>query len=136
MIHVVLNRSPPQGLDMPFAPLLRSFMLCSLVVLSALALANTLEQALHYIDRLFTHLHRPQDWQHTQHFLGAHASYLPALLCLLLMIGAEWLRRTHKHALEAPAFGRPARWAVYIGLVLLIVFVGDHAEQRFIYFQF
>jgi len=98
--------------------------------------ANTLEQALHYIDRLFTHLHRPQDWQHTQHFLGAHASYLPALLCLLLMIGAEWLRRTHKHALEAPAFGRPARWAVYIGLVLLIVFVGDHAEQRFIYFQF
>ena len=45
MIHVVLNRSPPQGLDMPFAPLLRFFMLCSLVVLSALALATTQAQA-------------------------------------------------------------------------------------------
>jgi hypothetical protein len=28
------------------------------------------------------------------------------------------------------------RWAVYLGIALLIVFVGDHAEQRFIYFQF
>jgi len=45
MIHVVFIRSPPQGLDMRFALLLRSFMLCCLVVLSALAFAATQAQA-------------------------------------------------------------------------------------------
>jgi hypothetical protein len=98
--------------------------------------ADSVTQAVGYIGRIFTRIHRPGDWKATAQFLGDHSSYAPALACLFLMLAAEWLRRTHKHALEAPSFGRPMRWAVYLGIALLIVFVGDHAEQRFIYFQF
>jgi alginate O-acetyltransferase complex protein AlgI len=98
--------------------------------------ADSVTQAVGYIGRIFTRVHRPGDWKATAEFLGDHSSYAPALACLFVMLAAEWLQRMHKHALEAPSFGRPMRWAVYIGLVLVIVFVGDHAEQRFIYFQF
>jgi hypothetical protein len=52
------------------------------------------------------------------------------------MILMEWRKRSHQHALEDLRMGRPGRWAVYVGIVLLIVFVGEHSEQSFIYFQF
>ena len=98
--------------------------------------AGTIGQALRYIRDMFSHLWDAAHWGRTVQYLLEHAIYGPAMACIGLLLLAEWLQRNRQHALEALAFTRPLRWSLYIGLVLLIVFVGDHADQTFIYFQF
>jgi len=54
-----------------------------------------------------------------------------------IMIIAEWLQRSRQHALEFDQLNipRPIRWAVYYGIVAIILFMGG-SQQDFIYFQF
>ncbi len=60
-----------------------------------------------------------------------------ALCCMLLVI--EWIKREHSHVLELEGNGlmryKVARWTLYVGLALAIVFT-QSAQQDFIYFQF
>jgi D-alanyl-lipoteichoic acid acyltransferase DltB (MBOAT superfamily) len=98
--------------------------------------AADIGQAFGYLGRMASGLWRTEGRAGTLDCLRDHADLLPAVACLALLVIAEWLQRTRQHALQDIAFPRAMRWAVYIGLVLLIVFVGDHAEQQFIYFQF
>ncbi len=58
---------------------------------------------------------------------------------ILLLILVEWVQRENSHALEMevdkPILSRPTRWAMYIGLIVLIFSFGG-SQQEFIYFQF
>ncbi len=98
--------------------------------------ADTLAEAVSYLGRIATHSHHAVDWTRTATFVRDHLSYVPALGCLLLLVTVEWVQRERQHALQDLRLPRAARWSLYIGLALVIVFIGDHAEQRFIYFQF
>lgn len=66
-------------------------------------------------------------------------SVRPADVAIMIsaLIAVEWLGRRHQHPLHLldRLRWRPLRWAVYYGLIALIIsFAG--AEQEFIYFQF
>lgn len=66
-------------------------------------------------------------------------SVRPADVAIMIcaLVSLEWLGRSHQHPLQLleSVRWRPVRWAVYYGLIaLLISFAG--AEQEFIYFQF
>ncbi len=54
-----------------------------------------------------------------------------------LMLAVEWVQRRQQHGLQGigRALGTPARWAVYYGLALVILYHTGR-EQTFIYFQF
>jgi len=52
-----------------------------------------------------------------------------------LLVLAEWIQRDRQHALQFEKFPVYARWAVYFGLVILILFMGGK-QETFIYFQF
>lgn len=60
-----------------------------------------------------------------------------ALCCALLAV--EWVKRNNNHVLEFAGTGlmryQWARWTLYLGLALAIVFT-QRAQQSFIYFQF
>jgi alginate O-acetyltransferase complex protein AlgI len=98
--------------------------------------ADSIGDALTYLGRIVRRSHRAIDWSRTSAFLADHATLLPAFGCLLLLVAVEWARRDRRHALEDLAAPQPVRWAIYTAIALVIVFVGDHAEQQFIYFQF
>lgn len=59
------------------------------------------------------------------------------LLVLILMLLAEWLQRERAHALDITHISsRPIRWAIYIGLIVIIVAHGHFGSANFIYFAF
>jgi D-alanyl-lipoteichoic acid acyltransferase DltB (MBOAT superfamily) len=64
---------------------------------------------------------------------GRHA--WPLLLgCGVLLV--EWIQRDRRHALEIQDLALPARWPVYVAVVLGTLFFGNFGEVAFIYFQF
>jgi len=59
-----------------------------------------------------------------------------ALVTTGLFIILEFIQKDKQHALQIERINnRSLRWAVYVGLVLIIMFFGGGAE-KFIYFQF
>ncbi len=98
--------------------------------------AKDIGQALRYITRILTTTLKPVSLAHAGDYFPHQLFYLPALCSLILMLCTEWSHRDRQHALQDLRLARPLRWSVYLALVLLIVFVGQHHEQRFIYFQF
>jgi len=65
--------------------------------------------------------------------LGRYA--LPLLVSVALLV-AEWIQRAHPHALAIAGWPRWARHAVYYGVVLSVVAIGNLNHVQFIYFQF
>ena len=64
-----------------------------------------------------------------------------ALITLSLILGfvsVEWLGRKREHVLQILEGVNSAslRYVIYLGIVLLIMFMGDFRENEFIYFQF
>lgn len=59
------------------------------------------------------------------------------ILQIGLMLIVEWLNRTRAHGLSFEQIGVPIsfRWAVYLGLAMMVLFFGGSSET-FIYFQF
>lgn len=62
---------------------------------------------------------------------------LTTLAFIIVLVVIEWLQREKAHGLELGelALPRPARWAVYYAVVVIIFMFGG-ASQDFIYFQF
>lgn len=57
------------------------------------------------------------------------------LLCSFVL-GAEWVQREKQHGLQIADLAVPVRWAIYYGLIGLVLFFGQTNETPFIYFQF
>jgi alginate O-acetyltransferase complex protein AlgI len=64
--------------------------------------------------------------------------FLTAGLLILFFIGIEWSGRSHKYAIEniVKYKKRTVRWAIYAGILFLIVMYMPAKSTPFIYFQF
>ena len=63
-------------------------------------------------------------------------SPLLPLLLVACFIVLEWLQRRKATLLALDAFPRPARWAVYTGVLWLTLYFNPARTTPFIYFQF
>ena len=69
-------------------------------------------------------------------FLMNRIYYLPQAFFILLMVVVEWIQRKEQHGLVLDAVhSKFLRYCIYVGLVILMVWVGGKAET-YIYFQF
>ncbi|MBL7965283.1 MAG: MBOAT family protein [Flavobacteriales bacterium] len=98
--------------------------------------AANVSQAFTILRRIITRSLDARLGQLTLEFITSHLTLGIACGAILLMLALEWRQRAGHHALEQLSASRPARWAVYVSLILVIVFLGDHGAQQFIYFQF
>ena len=69
--------------------------------------------------------------------LGTRAVYMPLFANLLILLLVEWLNRNRQHPLEI-SFVRnhSVKYAIYIALILLLIFFTPPTPSPFIYFQF
>ncbi|MBV6403727.1 MAG: MBOAT family protein [Flavobacteriales bacterium] len=98
--------------------------------------AEDLDHAFAYLARMGDGWLRPGAWQRCAAVLGEHLLLAPAMVCAVALFVVEWVQREHAHGLERLPAQRPLRWAIYLAVLAAVVFVGDHGEQQFIYFQF
>jgi len=52
------------------------------------------------------------------------------------LLAREWLRRDRVHSLEVAALPVPARWLIYMAVILAILVFGKFGVQGFFYVQF
>ncbi|MEO1349023.1 MAG: MBOAT family protein [Cyanobacteria bacterium J06635_15] len=92
--------------------------------------AETVSQAVAYVLGMFTTslLSLPE-------VLSIKICLIAGIIIIFLMI--EWVQREKRHALQLNSkdIPKPARWALYWGIVLCIIWLGGN-QQNFIYFQF
>lgn len=91
--------------------------------------AESISQAFNYLSRLFSKslLSRPEVFP------------VPLLITIVLFMMMEWMNRNEQHALvfKSKLVLKPVRWAFYLGLLLVIFFMGNFSSgYEFIYFQF
>jgi D-alanyl-lipoteichoic acid acyltransferase DltB (MBOAT superfamily) len=127
-----------EGRNLPSWPELRGMVTTFLLACIAWVFfrAATLGRAVEHLEGIALRSWSPGAWRGTARFLSERFELLPALGLLVLMVLIEWRQRRSQHALEVLPARRSVRWAIYIALLAAIVFVGDHGEQQFIYFQF
>ncbi|MEZ4805837.1 MAG: MBOAT family O-acyltransferase, partial [Bacteroidia bacterium] len=104
--------------------MLRTFLL--VVFITVFFRVKNISQGFDYLSRMFSKS------------LIDSPEVLPQKLILFIgfMILIEWLHRTKKHGLElSTSLSSPAKWGIYYGMVILIIFFGG-TQQDFIYFQF
>ncbi|MFT5123334.1 MAG: alginate O-acetyltransferase complex protein AlgI, partial [Verrucomicrobiales bacterium] len=63
-------------------------------------------------------------------------SNVKALLLVMFMLAVEWTQRRELYGLAIPRVSRPLRWAIYLLVLMVIVFYGEFGSNEFIYFQF
>ena len=69
--------------------------------------------------------------------LGTRVFYLPLFANLLILILVEWINRNRQHPLEISfVHSHGVKFAIYIVLILLIIFFTPATPSPFIYFQF
>jgi D-alanyl-lipoteichoic acid acyltransferase DltB (MBOAT superfamily) len=95
--------------------------------------AENLNHAFVYIKNIFSKslLSMPE--------IEGKAKAYTTLLLIVFLLFIEWISRDQQHALGRMKIlkRRPVRWTSYIGIVLLIYFLGNFSESiEFIYFQF
>lgn len=92
--------------------------------------AETVSQAVAYVSGIFTRslLSLPE-------VLSIKICLIIGVITVFLII--EWVQREKRHGLQlsGKALPRPARWTLYWGIVLCIIWLGG-GQQDFIYFQF
>ncbi|HEX8550275.1 MAG TPA: MBOAT family O-acyltransferase [Abditibacteriaceae bacterium] len=59
-----------------------------------------------------------------------------ALVLIAVLLTIEWVQRAKRHPLEIQTWPRPARWALYYAVVLLVLVRAELGYTPFIYFQF
>ena len=93
--------------------------------------SNTIDQALHYISRVFS----APFFDFSVFKSGAVSA--PILIFIFLFIIIEWMGREQQYAIAKLFSGKPKiyRWAFYY-LILVIIFIFAGSNQQFIYFQF
>jgi len=89
--------------------------------------AKSLHEAIHYIGRIFS----------MSLFSQSEVFPTKIIVLIILFILTEWLQREKQHALQFDKIILPKilRWAIYYGIVILIIEFGG-IQQQFIYFQF
>ncbi len=89
--------------------------------------AKSLHEAVHYIGRIFS----------MSLFSQSEVFPTKIIVLIILFILTEWLQREKQHALQFDKIILPKilRWAIYYGIVILIIEFGG-IQQQFIYFQF
>jgi len=61
----------------------------------------------------------------------------PEMLWISVLLAIEWFGRTSQHPLELLPRHVPVRWAVYLGLIAVVLVTMDlRTSHAFIYFQF
>jgi len=120
-----------------YLPSLREFLQIAITfMLSVLAWiffrAETISDAFLYIEKIFTYsLFEYSTYSYTNynHFYG-----------IFVLLIVEWLGRRKTHALEFETERifeyKPVRWILYIGILLMIFYLGNFTSETFIYFQF
>ena len=93
--------------------------------------SNTLDQALHYISRIFS----ASFFSFPVFEMGMLS--VPTLIFVVLFLAIEWLGREQQYAIANLFHGKPRgyRWAFYY-LIVIIIFIFAGSNQQFIYFQF
>jgi D-alanyl-lipoteichoic acid acyltransferase DltB (MBOAT superfamily) len=86
--------------------------------------ADSLSQAFGYLLAMTTHT-----WLAVPH-------YGTQILCCLALLALEWLRRDKVYALEKIGLPVPARWALYVTMLLAILVLGNFGSQEFVYALF
>lgn len=87
--------------------------------------ANTIAEAVHYVNGLFS-----------INSIKFPEVDIKSFLFIGVLIGVEWLNRKNKHGLTLTTIRLPlVRWGIYLFIVCLILFFAAPA-QEFIYFQF
>lgn len=62
--------------------------------------------------------------------------YIPTFICLVFLICTEWVNRHTQHGLDIALIrSHIVKFAIYLGILLLMFWLGGKAET-FIYFQF
>lgn len=73
----------------------------------------------------------------TAPYLINRTYYMPLFLCLGVMLLIEWVNRSKAHSLELSGIHSHAvKYAIYFGLILLILLFTPATPSPFIYFQF
>lgn len=73
----------------------------------------------------------------TAPYLINRTYYMPLFLCLGVMLLIEWVNRSKAHSLELSGIhSRAVKYAIYFGLILLILLFTPATPSPFIYFQF
>ena len=93
--------------------------------------AANLSHAINYIDGIFS-----ASFFSIPNFLDIDNSK-PIVAIIFIFLIIEWIGREHQYAIQRIGINwyKPIRWAMYYGVLLLIVFYSGK-EQQFIYFQF
>ena len=70
-------------------------------------------------------------------YLVGRTYYVPLFFCLGLMLLVEWMNRKKEHSLElSNIHSHAAKYAIYFGIILLIILFTPATPSPFIYFQF
>lgn len=70
-------------------------------------------------------------------YLVGQTYYIPLFFCLGVMLMVEWVNRSKAHSLElSNIHSHVAKYAIYFGLILLIILFTPATPSPFIYFQF
>lgn len=70
-------------------------------------------------------------------YLVGQTYYLPLFFCLGVMLLVEWVNRSKAHSLELSNIrSHTIKYAIYFGLILLIILFTPATPSPFIYFQF
>lgn len=73
----------------------------------------------------------------TAPYLINRTYYMPLFLCLGVMLLIEWVNRSKAHSLElSNIHSHTIKYAIYFGLILLIILFTPATPSPFIYFQF
>ena len=93
--------------------------------------ARDIEHALSYLAEVFS----PSLFTHLA--FDGQEKLLNMTYVLVFFVIIEWLGRDQEHAIAKLGynFKRPIRWAIYYGILLLMIYMRG-TQQEFIYFQF
>lgn len=93
--------------------------------------ANNVEHAFHYISKIFS------SSLFSKPAFDEIRSSVPIMIIIVVFMLIEWIGREQQYAIArlGTNWNKPARWAFYYGIVILIAYFAG-SEQQFIYFQF
>lgn len=93
--------------------------------------ADNMTQFIDYAARMCSADLLSVPWLNNRYF------YVPLVVSMIIMTGMEWINRKKSHALElSNIHSHAVKYAIYIGLILLIMMFTPATPAQFIYFQF
>lgn len=96
--------------------------------------SENIGHAFEYLSGIFKH---PGSYLLLSTYINIYNSYIQIIFLISTMLTIEWIGREQQYAIAKIGFKwtRPLRQALYIALIVTIIWLGGN-EQQFIYFQF